>query len=133
MSTDNEYFHHKGVKVQRGDLVEVTLRGTVNRIGSNGIVTLDCGSQVLDPNKSSFAAVRVIQPPLKVGDMVRSKPIARLRFSQSSITLERGLILQLDPQSGQAWVRPIYSDSLLSTGSALTNLTYKLSELERIP
>lgn len=131
MSTDNSFFHHKGVKVAKGDEVVIVLRGEVTWVGSDRALSLD-RHHVLNPAHYSFQSVRVIPPPIKVGDTVRTKSDSLVGIYAQRPNLNRGVVVAIDNYCQQAWVKPVFS-GLASRGLDPKNDTWNLSELELVP
>lgn len=131
MSTDNSFFHHKGVKVAKGDEVVITLRGEVSWVGSDHVLSLD-RHHVLNPAHHSFQCVRVIPKPIKVGDTVRTKSL--LGFQGQRRHLDRGVVVAIDNYSQQAWVKPVtYGLASQALCETPKNETWNVSELELVP
>ena len=132
MSTDNKFFHHKGVKVSNGDEVVIMLRGVVSWVGSDQVISLDT-HHVLNPAHYSFQSVRVIPKPIAVGDMVRTKPLSGIGFGSQRPHLDRGVVTAIDRDCQQAWVKPIFYGIAQNLSGPAKNETFNLSDLELIP
>ena len=127
MSTDNNFFNYNGVKVAKGDTVEIVLRGVVDWLRSDNVLSLD-RHHVLNPMHGSFVSMRVIPKPIKVGDAVRTKSISAQRPH-----LDRGMVMAIDNCCQQAWVKPIAYGLAQNISGPAKNETFNLSELEVFP
>ena len=129
--SENNFFLHRGIKVTKGDDVEVTLRGKIDFWGGGiKVVTLDDSHHVIEPGLPSCVSIKVRKPQIKVGDLVTTKPVAN--WNQLSLSLGEGKVLAIDAVNKQAWVKPHYFSGSLQTTGGIKNMTFKLDELEVI-